>query len=59
MSWGTGTSKKQDKAVKKEEKKETKERGKDIAAGQKIDNGTVMSGRQAARYARRMNGTGR
>jgi hypothetical protein len=47
------------RAAKKEAKKETKERGKDIETGQKIDNGAVMSGREAARWAKRMNGMGR
>jgi hypothetical protein len=44
------------RAEKKEQKKEDKERGKDIEAGQKIDKGTTMSGREAARWARRING---
>ena len=44
---------------KKEAKKDAKERGKDIKTGQKIDNGAVMSGREAARWAKRMNGQGR
>ncbi|TDW84115.1 MULTISPECIES: hypothetical protein [Kribbella] len=47
------------RAAKKEEKKETKARGKDIETGQKIDNGVKMSGREAARWAKRMNGQGR
>ncbi|WP_433159296.1 hypothetical protein [Kribbella sp. CA-247076] len=56
MSWGKGTSDKREKQEKKADKKESKERGKDIETGQRIDRGGVMSGREAARFAKRMNG---
>ncbi|TDW21495.1 hypothetical protein [Kribbella kalugense] len=55
MGWGNGKGKAQEKA----EKQEVKQQRKDTDTVQKIKQGQPISGREAARFARRGSGQSR